>query len=186
MNLLLFCLPLAVPSTFRPKGPPERGLTKKWFYKPFCRFPSNCSPHRLGPDTCCSLLELNAGDWSNVGRKASDQEGCLRATAIWRQLCGFTRTAASTQTDSIDMINNLESMKGGARPMATSTSLLRHVVFPRADLLHLAPSPPPPCTQPGSSMAFNLAGKIDGKRRRSLRTPDDDMSLRQGYLRDVL
>ena len=25
MNLLLFCLPLAVPSTFRPKGPPELG-----------------------------------------------------------------------------------------------------------------------------------------------------------------
>ena len=39
---------------------------------------------------------------------------------------------------------------------------------------------------PGSGMAFDLAEKIDGKRRRSLRTSDDDMSLRQGYLRDVL
>ena len=70
--------------------------------------------------------------------------------------------------------------------MATPTSLLRHVRFPRADLLHSAPSPPPPCTQPGSSMAFDLAEKIDGKRRRALRTPDDDMSFAQGYLRDVL
>ena len=26
MNLFLFCLPLAVPSTFRPKRPPEIGL----------------------------------------------------------------------------------------------------------------------------------------------------------------
>ena len=35
-------------------------------------------------------------------------------------------------------------------------------------------------------MAFELAEKIDGKRRRALRTPDDDMSFAQGYLRDVL
>jgi len=28
MNLFLFCLPLAVPSTFRPKLPPERGLRR--------------------------------------------------------------------------------------------------------------------------------------------------------------
>ena len=76
--------------------------------------------------------------------------------------------------------------KGGARPIRPPTSLLRHVRFPRAYLIPSAPSPPPPCTQPGSSMAFDLAEKIDGKRRRALRTPYDDMSLRQGYLRDVL
>ena len=69
--------------------------------------------------------------------------------------------------------------------MATVTTLLRRVVFPRAYLIPSAPSPPPPCTQPGSSMDFDLAEKIDRKRRRALRTPDDDMSLTQGYLRDA-
>ena len=60
MNVFLFCLPLAVPSsTFRPKLPPELGQ-RSGIYSPFYCFPSNCSSHRLGPDTCCSLLELNA------------------------------------------------------------------------------------------------------------------------------
>ena len=70
--------------------------------------------------------------------------------------------------------------------MATVTTLLRRVVFPRAYLIPSAPSPPPPCTQPGSSMDFDLAENLDRKRRRAPRTPDDDMSLTQGYLRDVL
>ena len=70
--------------------------------------------------------------------------------------------------------------------MATPTSLLRHVRFPRADLLHSAPSPPRACTSPGSGMAFDLAEKIDRQLRRAVRTRGDDMSLTQGYLRDVL
>jgi len=76
--------------------------------------------------------------------------------------------------------------KGGARPIRPSASLLWHLCFPRADLIPLAPSTPRSCTRPGSGMAFELAEKIDGKRRRALRTPDDDMSFAQGYLRDVL
>ena len=34
-------------------------------------------------------------------------------------------------------------------------------------------------------MDFDLAEKIDRKRRRAVRTPDDDMSFAQGYLRDA-
>ena len=137
----------------------------KWVYKPFCRFPSNCSPHRLGPDTCCSLLELNAVDWSNVGRKASDQEGCLRATAIWRQLCGFTRTAASTQTDSIDMKNNLESMKGGR-----ATDGDTHELVVASALSSCLPNPRDPpllvrqhsasCRCGATSSSENFAGRV--------------------------
>jgi hypothetical protein len=70
--------------------------------------------------------------------------------------------------------------------MATPTTLLRRVVFPRAYLIPSAPSPPRSCTRPGSGMDFDLAENLDRKRRRALRTPDDDMSLTQGYLRDVL
>ena len=39
---------------------------------------------------------------------------------------------------------------------------------------------------PGSGMAFDLAEKIDRQLRRAVRTRGDDMSLTQGYLRDVL
>ena len=70
--------------------------------------------------------------------------------------------------------------------MATPTTLLRRVVFPRAYLIPSAPSPPRSCTRPGSGMAFDLAEKIDRQLRRAVRTRGDDMSLTQGYLRDVL
>ena len=69
--------------------------------------------------------------------------------------------------------------------MATPTSLLRHVVFPRAYLLHSAPSPPPPFTQPGSSMAFDLAEKTERQLRRAVRTRGDDFLFARGDLRDV-
>ena len=69
--------------------------------------------------------------------------------------------------------------------MATPTTLLRRVVFSRAYLIPSAPSPPPPCTQPGSSMAFDLAEKLDRKRRRAVRTRRDDFLFARGDLRDV-
>ena len=69
--------------------------------------------------------------------------------------------------------------------MATPTSLLRHVVFPRADLLHSAPSPPRACTSPGLGMAFDLAEKIERQLRRAVRTRGDDFLFARGDLRDV-
>ena len=78
-------------------------------------------------------------------------------------------------------------MKGGRVTYSSICArLLWHLRFPRADLFPSSPPPSRACTQPGSSMDFDLAEKIDRKRRRALRTPDDDMSLTQGYLRDVL
>ena len=69
--------------------------------------------------------------------------------------------------------------------MATPTSLLWHVRFPRAYLIPSAPSPPPPCTRPGSGMAFDLAQNLDRQRRRALRTRGDDFLFARGDLRDV-
>ena len=48
MNLFLFCLPLAVPSTFRPKLPPERGQ-RSGFKDVWAAFASKVSHHGLGP-----------------------------------------------------------------------------------------------------------------------------------------
>ena len=149
-------------------------------------FAAKVRRHGLGPDTRCSLLEL-CGVWSGQAQSQTTGRDARRTTAICRLTPGDTRTASSCKKDMIEFTNSFVSMKGGARdlfvhPRASCT----HLLFPRPYLIPSAPSPPPPCTQPGSSMAFDLAEKIDGKRRRALRTPDDDMSLRQGYLRDVL
>ena len=69
--------------------------------------------------------------------------------------------------------------------MATPTTLLRRVVFPRAYLIPSAPSPPRSCTRPGSGMAFDLAEKIERQLRRAVRTRGDDFLFARGDLRDV-
>ena len=64
------------------------------------------------PDTRCSLLDL-CGVWSGQAQSQTTGRDARRATAIWRQLCGLTWTEASRKKDTIEMTNNLVSMKGG-------------------------------------------------------------------------
>ena len=136
------------------------------------------------PDTRCSLLDL-CGVWSGQAQSQTTGRDARRATAIWRQLCGVTRTAASCQKDSIDLSNMFVSMKGGR---ATDSSTCELVVASALSLClphPLSPLSAPPCTRPGSGMAFDLAEKIHRKLRRAVRTPDDDFSFARGDLRDV-
>ena len=138
------------------------------------------------PDTRCSLLDL-CGVWSGQAQSQTTGRDARRATAICRPTPGVTRTAASCKKDTIEIKFNFVSMKGGrATYSSICARLLWHLRFPRADLFPSSPPPSRACTQPGSSMDFHLAEKRDRKRRRALRTPDDDMSFAQGYLRDVL
>ena len=124
------------------------------------------------PDTRCSLLDL-CGVWSGQAQSQTTGRDACRATAIWRQL--------------LEIKFNFVSIKGGRVTYSSICArLLWHLRFPRADLFPSSPPPSRACTQPSSRMDFDLAEKIDRKRRRALRTPDDDMSLTQGYLRDVL
>ena len=91
------------------------------------------------PDTRCSLLDL-CGVWSGQEQSQTTGRDARRASAIWRQLCGLMRTAASRKKDSIGITNKFVSMKGGAR---------ERFVHPRAScgiyaFLVLTSSPQPP------------------------------------------
>ena len=70
----------------------------------------------LAPDTRCSLLDL-CGVWSGQAQSQTTGRDARRATAIWGQLCGLSRTEASRKKDTIEMTNNLVSVERGARDL---------------------------------------------------------------------
>ena len=76
MNLFLFCLHLAVPSTFRPKLPPERGQ-RSGFKDVWGAFAWKVSHHGLGP--WHSLLAAGAlRCLVRSSAKPNDREGCSK------------------------------------------------------------------------------------------------------------
>ena len=65
-----------------------------------------------------------------------------------------------------------------------------HDLLVASTLSSCLPNPLSPLSAPSLHSAwfkldFDLAEKIDRKRRRAVRTPNDDMSFAQGYLRDA-
>ena len=95
-------------------------------------------------------------------------------------------TAASSQTDSIEITYKFVSVERGARDLFVHPrASCGHVRFSRADLIPSAPSTPRSCTRPGSGMAFDLAEKIHRQVRRAVRTRGDDFLFATGDLRDV-
>ena len=181
MNLFLFCLHLAVPSTFRPKLPPERGL-RSGFKRLSAAFASNVR-------STSSALTPAARSWSLMRclvrprSKPNDREGCLQGdrdlpTNSW------PREDSCVVSEGHDRIyKQFRVNERGARDRSRPSSI---VVMPASPLLcgppPLSPSPPRACIWPGSGMAFDLAEKIDRQLRRAVRTRGDDMSLTQGYL----
>ena len=122
-----------------------------------------------------------------VKRKAKRPGGMLEGRPPSADQLLATPGQQRRKKDTIENTNIFcVNRKGGARPIRPSASLLWHLRFPRADLFPSSPPPSRACTQPGSSMAFDLAEKIERQLRRAVRTRGDDMSLTQGYLRDVL
>ena len=114
MNLFLFCLPLAVPSTFRPKGPPERGLKEVAFKTFGLLLLEKLATTGSAPDTRCSLLDL-CGVWSGQAQSQTTARDARRATAIWRQLHGVRGQQRRVKRTRLIFRNMFESMKGGAR-----------------------------------------------------------------------
>ena len=85
------------------------------------------------------------------------------------------------------MTNNLVSMKGGR---ATDGAFFNRCDASLPSLVRTSSTQPPPRRALALGLVqmwhYIFLSKSHWKLRRALRTPDDDMSFAQGYLRDVL
>ena len=92
----------------------------------------------LAPDIRCSLLEL-CGVWSGQAQSQTTGRDARRATAIWRQLRGLTRTEASRKKDTIEMTNNLVNERGARDLWRHPRACCGTCAFP---VLTSSPQPP--------------------------------------------
>ena len=113
----------------------------------------------LAPDTRCSLLEL-CGVWSGQAQSQTTGRDARRTTAICRPTPGDTGTAASSQTDSIDITNKFVSIEMGARDRFVHCELLVASVL--SSCLHHPRQPPSSRsnTRPRADVALHLPQQI--------------------------
>ena len=142
MNLFLFCLPLAVPSTFRPKRPPERGL-RSGFTSLSVAFLQIVRPTG-------SALTPAARSWSLMrclvrsSAKPNDREGCSQGD---RHLTPtpWPREDSSVVSDELDRKHKqFRVNERGARDRSRPASIVLMPASPLLCLRHpLSPLPAP-------------------------------------------
>ena len=183
MNLFLFCLPLAVPSTFRPKRPPERGL-RSGFTSLSVAFLQIVRPTG-------SALTLAARSWSlmRLGQRwpqGKRSRGLFEGDrhlppTPWRQ------GDSSIVSDGLDRYYKLISVnERGARDLFVN---LRACCGTSAFLvLTLSPRAPPyrtPALGLVQMWRYIFLCKFHRKLRRAVRTPGEVTTFYSGDLRDA-